>query len=88
MINLPLNPVNLSARVEIIDEINFDDIVVENEFTNIPNDKVENLNNMDKSFLINSTQNNIADDNVNLNILNNDDGSSFLSQQNTDKSIF
>lgn len=88
MINLPLNPVNLSARVEIIDEINFDDIVVENEFTNIPNDKVENLNNMDKSFLLNSTHNNITDENVNLNIHVNDDGSSFLSQQNTDKSIF
>lgn len=79
MINLPLNPANLSARVEVIDEINFDDIVVENEFTNIPNDKVENLNNMDKSFLLNSTHNNIADDNVNLNIHVNDDGSSFLS---------
>jgi len=88
MINLPLNPANLSARVEVIDEINFDDIVVENEFTNIPNDKIENLNNMDKSFLLNSTHNNITDENVNLNIHVNDDGSSFLSQQNTDKSIF
>lgn len=51
-INIPEinNPSILSARVEVIDEINFDEIVVEHEFTKI-NDKIENLNNIDKSFL-------------------------------------
>lgn len=51
-INIPAinNPSILSARVEVIDEINFDEIVVEHEFTKI-NDKIEHLNNIDKSFL-------------------------------------
>ena len=44
-------PSILSARLDVIDEINFGDInVVEHMFTKI-NDKIEQLNNIDKSYL-------------------------------------
>lgn len=76
--NLILN----SARVEVIDEINFDEIVVENEFNNKYSDKVEHLHNIDKSFLVDNNSHNDChggdDYNVNLGHDNVHDRSSFM----------